>query len=107
MFYVACFLRSVLFYVGYVLITLLLSLWCLVAIWFLPAPRRHVINLVWCRIILAWFSFVCGVRVNIKGLENRPETPAVLLANHQSEWETIYIFRDFSPVCPILKKELL
>jgi len=56
---------------------------------------------------LFWLRVCCGVTVNITGIENVPKTPVVVISNHQSEWETIFLYYLAAPVCPILKKELL
>ncbi len=40
-------------------------------------------------------------------MENIPAHPVVVLSTHQSAWETIFLNYAMSPVCPILKKELL
>ncbi|MEX2131985.1 MAG: lysophospholipid acyltransferase family protein [Pseudohongiellaceae bacterium] len=40
-------------------------------------------------------------------MDNVKGSPVVALANHQSEWETFFLYKILSPVCPILKKELL
>lgn len=54
-----------------------------------------------------WLRFWCGVKIEISGLEHVPETPFVVLAKHQSTWETYQLQRTFRPVSTILKKELL
>lgn len=101
------FLRSLVFQTGYVVSTLVFSLVCLLFAWLLPAAKRDLFHTTWCRVILWWFALACGVRYRFEGLENIPPGPVVVLANHQSEWETIFLFRYLAPVCPILKKELL
>jgi len=35
-----------------------------------------------------------------------PPAPFVLLANHQSPWETLFLYWEFLPICAILKREL-
>ena len=40
-------------------------------------------------------------------MENIPTDPSVILANHQSTWETILFYKLIYPVSPILKRELL
>lgn len=101
------FLRSLIFYIGYVLVTLVLAILCLVFYWFLPDSKSHLFNKLWCSLVLSWCRLTCGIRYQIHGIENIPNTPVVALANHQSEWETMFLYRYLAPVCPILKKELL
>ena len=76
-------------------------------VWFIPKPNRYLFNVLWCRFILAWLRITCGVRHEVNGLENIPNRPVVVLSNHQSEWETIFLYTYLAPICPILKKELL
>ncbi|WP_419307552.1 lysophospholipid acyltransferase family protein [Chromohalobacter israelensis] len=100
-------LRSVLFYAGYFL-ALLVSGLCLLPI----APlvplfsRFRLLNL-HNRFILRWFAIACGVRYHVRGRENVPEGPCVVLANHQSEWETLFLQLLKVPICTVLKRELL
>lgn len=101
------YLRSVLFYVGYFVATVLTAILCMIIFWFIPLKKRFVVYSLWCRFVLFWLRIVCGVRYRIEGLENIPQRPVVVLSTHQSAWETIYLYYAASPVCPILKKELL
>lgn len=41
------------------------------------------------------------------GAEKLPSEPVVILANHQSQWETIFFYKLVFPVAPILKRELM
>jgi 1-acyl-sn-glycerol-3-phosphate acyltransferase len=100
-------LRSLLFYLGYYLGTIIISLVCFLVVWFIPKPKRYLFNVGWCHFILTWLRITCGVKHQVHGLENIPNNPVVVLSNHQSEWETIFLYTYLAPICPILKKELL
>lgn len=54
-----------------------------------------------------WLRISCGVRYQLKGTENLSNESVVLLANHQSSWETLLFYQLIYPIAPILKKELL
>ncbi len=56
---------------------------------------------------MCWLRICCGIKVIIKGKGNIPAHPFVILSNHQSPWETIFLYHLFSPVSAILKQELL
>jgi 1-acyl-sn-glycerol-3-phosphate acyltransferase len=99
--------RSVLFYFGYLVATIIISIVCMTVFWFIPLKRRFFIYSLWCRFVLFWLRVTCNVRYDIQGEENIPSTPVVVLSTHQSAWETIFLYYAISPVCPILKKELL
>jgi 1-acyl-sn-glycerol-3-phosphate acyltransferase len=48
-----------------------------------------------------------GIRHEVSGWENVPAAPAVIMAKHQSAWETLFIESRFPAQCWIVKKELL
>lgn len=101
------YLRSLLFYTGYFIATVLTSITCMIIFWFIPLKKRFIVYSLWCRFVLLWLRVTCGVRYKLEGLDNIPDHPVVVLSTHQSAWETIYLYYAVSPVCPILKKELL
>lgn len=101
------FIRSILFYIGYFIATVIISLLIISSFWFIPLKRRYFLYAGWCRFVLWWLRVTCGVRYDIQGKENIPQTAVVTLSTHQSAWETIFLYDAVSPVCPILKKELL
>ena len=99
--------RSFFFYVGYYSGTVFLSIFFILFFPVLPPKGRHLFAGIWCGFVLGWLRLCCGVRYVIHGLENLPDTPAIILANHQSSWETILFYKLVFPVSPILKKELI
>lgn len=105
--YLVLFIRSFIFYVVYYFFTVALSLSFILVFPLLAERGRHVFASTWCGTILAWLRFSCGVRYEIIGRENIPDKPIVVLANHQSAWETILLYKLAYPVSPILKRELL
>lgn len=50
---------------------------------------------------------VLGIRYVVRGRENLPARPAVVLAKHQSAWETVAFLFLFPPVSAVIKQELL
>src|SRR5690554_1316094 len=99
--------RSGLFGLGYAVLTLITSIIVMAIFWLLPTRQRSYLYGLWCRLVIRWLQITSGVRYQIQGLENIPERPVVIISNHQSTWETIFLYQLFDPVCPILKKELL
>lgn len=102
------FFRTVLFY-------LLLSsssfVWCIISVFvapFLPfrARYRFVVQN-WCRCAVWLAKVVAGIRYEIKGQENVPDEPCVILAKHQSTWETFFLCAYFEPLSQVVKRELL
>lgn len=99
--------RSGLFSIGYGFLTLVISISVTLVFWLLPPLKRFFLYALWCRLVLWWLRVTCGISYTIEGLENIPDRPVVVMSNHQSAWETIFLYQLFSPACPILKKELL
>ena len=99
--------RSGLFSVGYGALTLVISVSVTLVFWILPPLKRFFLYSLWCKLVLWWLKITCGISYTIEGLENIPDQPVVVMSNHQSAWETIFLYQLFSPACPILKKELL
>lgn len=100
-------IRSLIFYVGYLLAMLVCGVLFLPPSPFLPLASRYRLLNLYNHFIIAWFRLACGVRYEFRGHERLPDGPCVILANHQSEWETVYLQLLHPPVCTVLKRELL
>ena len=50
---------------------------------------------------------LCGIGWDVRGMENLPNTPFVIAANHQSPWESFFLQTLFIPTSSIMKKEIL
>jgi 1-acyl-sn-glycerol-3-phosphate acyltransferase len=59
------------------------------------------------RWMLRWVEWSCGISCEVHGWENVPSHPVVLMAKHQSAWETLFIESRFPPQCWVVKRELL
>ena len=105
------FLRSSLFFVFYISYTLLFGPACLVLCilsWpFISFETRFRFITSWVTVIMGALRFLCGIQFEIKGSENIPQNPCVIMSNHQSTWETLYSYKIFSPQATVLKRELL
>lgn len=99
--------RSVFFYIGFALTIVVFGLLACFTGPILPTRPHQSLVTVGNFLALHWLRLTCGIRVEIEGLENLPGSPAVILSNHESTWETFYLQRLFRPVSTILKKELL
>jgi 1-acyl-sn-glycerol-3-phosphate acyltransferase len=61
----------------------------------------------YCRTMLKWAEWACGIRYRVVGWEHVPDHPVVVMAKHQSAWETLFMEGTFPAQCWIVKKELL
>jgi 1-acyl-sn-glycerol-3-phosphate acyltransferase len=98
--------RSFLFAVA---ITLVTPPYAIIALLSAPLPRmlRYRIISGWSRIILWLARVILGIEWRVEGRENLPSRPAVILAKHQSAWETLAFQHIFPPQVHVLKRELL
>ena len=101
-------LRSAIFAVGYLGLGFIYGLFSLF-IFYLPPLVRHRILISWCWLIVLWLRLICGVRYEIRGLENlhKISGPKIVLSKHQSTWETLALQHLCFPASTILKRELL
>lgn len=100
-------LRTLLFYAGY-LMAITVGAFVLVPLaLFLPLRARFRVFNLYNRFIVFWFGVSCGVRYRIEGRDNIPAGVFVMLSNHQSEWETLFLQTLKAPLCTVLKRELL
>jgi len=61
----------------------------------------------WAKMMLPILRAVCGIRHEVRGIENLPKQPCVILCKHQSAWETLALQVVFPPQVWVLKRELL
>jgi 1-acyl-sn-glycerol-3-phosphate acyltransferase len=99
-------LRSALFALALVVVT---PPYALIALATFPLPRvaRYRIISGWSRLVVRLARALCGIRWTVEGREHLPAKPAVILAKHQSAWETLAFQEIFPPQVLVLKKELL
>jgi 1-acyl-sn-glycerol-3-phosphate acyltransferase len=98
--------RALAFYAGLILATLVFAPLAILAM-LLPYHVRYRIVVRWAHIMTWWLNLTCALRHTIEGLENIPETPTIVLAKHESAWETIVLQHYFSPQTWVLKRELM
>lgn len=69
--------------------------------------RYRLIVGVWSRLAVWLAEHIVGIRYELIGQENIPDQAGVILANHQSTWETFFLQQVFRPQTQLIKKELL
>lgn len=100
------FLRSALFALGMWLYTPLFCILILLVAPF-PAHTRYRYITIWARSMLWWLKVTCGTSYRVIGGENIPKQPCIILAKHQSTWETLAFQEIFPDQVWVLKRELL
>lgn len=71
-----------------------------------PLTRYRVIS-AWARMMVAAVEAICGIRYRVIGAERLPPPPYIVLAKHQSAWETLAFQVVFPPQVWVIKRELL
>lgn len=99
-------LRSAVFALLQVVLTIIFAIIALLTFPLGPFTRYRIIT-IWNHIVVRLARAVCGIRYEIKGTENLPDYPVIVMAKHQSAWETIALPILFPPQAMVLKKELL
>jgi 1-acyl-sn-glycerol-3-phosphate acyltransferase len=91
------------FYLSLIPITIIiLSLY-----FFISTKNLQKIGAVWIKFILNALKVFCGVRWKVEGVENIPNTPCIVVSNHQGQWESFFLQTLFIPSTSIIKQELL
>jgi 1-acyl-sn-glycerol-3-phosphate acyltransferase len=101
------FIRTLIFYTGYLITLIPFTTACVVIGCFFPIKSRFQYFVLWNNFAIWWLKISCNVHVNITGLNNVPSGSFILVSNHQSPWETIFLYDFFQPLTATLKKELL
>jgi len=73
----------------------------------LPLSARYRFISTWSRLMLAGAESILGIRYRVLGAENLPPPPFIVLAKHQSAWETLAFQVIFPPQVWVVKRELL
>ncbi|HSN20120.1 MAG TPA: lysophospholipid acyltransferase family protein [Usitatibacter sp.] len=99
-------LRSALFLAGALVLTSICGV-------LVPAGRifgrrlPFILARSYARAMLRWIEASVGIRCEVSGWENVPRVPVVIMAKHQSAWETLFLEARFPDQCWIVKRELL
>jgi 1-acyl-sn-glycerol-3-phosphate acyltransferase len=101
-----CVLRSLLFWFLICLLTMLFGV-ALVFLIVFPLRLRFIVLSWWREGFMGLCRWILGVKMVVKGKENIPSHPVLVLSKHQSAWETVGLQAIFKPLVFVLKKELL
>lgn len=100
------FIRSLIFLLLQIVITPLFTLIAILTFPFHPITRYRIIS-GWALTMLWLLRVVCDIRMEVRGADNIPNTPCLVLCKHQSAWETIALQKVFPPQVWVIKRELL
>ncbi len=100
------FLRSAVYEILRIPVTVIFAVISLLTFPFKPITRYRVIT-AWSHLVVGMAWLVCGVRYRVIGRENLPSGPCIVLSKHQSAWETLAYQVILPPQVWVLKRELL
>lgn len=99
-------LRSFVFLIIQSALTVVWSIISLLTFPFRPIMRYRIITM-WSRIVIWLARVICGIGYEVRGAENLPQKPSIVLAKHQSAWETIAFEVFLPPQVWVLRRSLL
>lgn len=101
-------LRSLLYFLFLVINTIVIAGVGTLIGWALPANKIFLVDTAWSRLNLWGLSIICGLDYRVSGRENIPHESCIIMAKHQSAWETIALISIIpGPKSWVLKRELL
>ncbi len=102
------YIRATLFYAGFYPVTFIYAAFCILVGWALPFKARFKLFTVANFFYMFWLRVCCGLKFRVEGREYLHQSRSyVLVANHSSEWETLFLQTLIRPQSAVLKKELL
>ena len=105
---VISFFRTIVFYL---LLATWTILWSSLMIFFIHPfsfeQRHRIFVKTWAIVSVNLCRLICGIKWTVKGKENIPDTPCVIVSNHQSTWETFFLQTLLTPQTQVIKQELL
>jgi 1-acyl-sn-glycerol-3-phosphate acyltransferase len=98
-------LRSTVFNVAFFLICLVMTVLATAAR--VVAPERVLaVAMLWGRSLAAAARIICGIRLEVSGLEHIPHGPALIASRHQSAFDTFVWLTLLPRCCYVFKQEL-
>lgn len=99
-------LRSAVFWVWQILVTLILGAPVILTGLF-SFRVGYALAILWNRCNIWGLKVICGVNWKVDGMENIPAVPCVVMSKHQSTWETYFLPMLFYPGVYVAKRSLL
>lgn len=99
--------RNLIFYFIFFTTLIFISIVIILASFLLPVKKCQMIASFWIINILKLIKHLCGIDWVVDGLDNIPDQPFVIMANHQGPWESLFLQTLMLPTSSIIKKEIL
>lgn len=99
------FLRSLLFWIGLATSTIIITPF-VPLLYPLPYNLRYRYAHQWTRFNLWWLQLTCRLKYRVSGATDIPKDAHIVMAKHQSAWETMALQKLFPPQVWVMKREL-
>lgn len=103
---ITLYIRSAVFWLGFFLVTLIVSLLVMLSIFFNSDVRLKVAK-IWAVISIWLLKVICKIDYVVEGRENITDRNAIVFCKHQSTWETIFLHILIPLGRWVFKRELL
>jgi 1-acyl-sn-glycerol-3-phosphate acyltransferase len=100
------FIRSLFYFIGATLAVILITSTGVIFS-FLKVEMRYKIISTWAKFCLWWLEITCNLKIKFEGVENIPNKLCVIIANHQSTLDTLFLQKIMPPHTWVIKKQLL
>ncbi len=100
------YLRSVVFWLGFILTTVVFGL-MIIVLFFTPPDFRLRIGRWWAQANLWLLKVICGLDYRVEGQEHIGERNAIVMCKHQSTWETMALHAIIPLGRWVFKRELM
>ncbi len=100
------FVRSLIFFLAEITWIPFYAALMLLTFPFKPHTRQFFIGGL-ARSVIWLLGVICNIRTEVRGAENIPKEPCIILAKHQSTWETFALQTVFPDQVYVAKRELL
>ncbi len=98
-------LRAGLFNLYFGVLTLVMGIGALWVRWF-ARPQALAYAKLWCRLAIRGFRAICGVHVELSGIEHLPPGPVLIASQHQSAFDTLVWLTLVDRPAYVMKREL-
>lgn len=101
-------LRVLIFYALISLVTLITFLICYMPVTFININYniRYKIGFVYSHVFIWLVKAICGLNYQVSGLDKLPNTPSIVLSNHQSFWDNVFMQIIIPQHSWVIKREL-
>ena len=99
------FFREIIFYIIFYLWTIIYFT-IFSAVFLFSVKFTSKISFFWSKSVIYIIKYILRINYKIQGSFNLKKQPAIIASNHQSAWETFFLYTLFENPIYILKKEL-